>query len=53
MGKRERDRVRALQTYAATVETQPQEWKDEIVAERGVILLAERGGELHSIMSSK
>lgn len=53
MGKRERDRVRALQTYASTVETQPQEWKDEIVAERGVLLLPERGGEPYFNMSYK
>ena len=49
MGRRERDRIRALEPYASTVEPRPEEWKDEIVAERGVKLLPERGGVLHDV----
>ncbi|KAL6304584.1 transcriptional regulator of RNA polII, SAGA, subunit-domain-containing protein [Sparassis latifolia] len=43
MGKRERDRIRAMEPYALTVESQPQSYSDEIAAERGVRLLPERG----------
>lgn len=51
MGRRERDRIRALETYASTVESRPEEWNDEIVAERGVKLLPERGGASHDVSS--
>ena len=49
LGKRERERIRSLEPYAAQVEPQLEEWKDEIVAERGVKLLPERGGTLCDI----
>ncbi|OCH93654.1 hypothetical protein OBBRIDRAFT_276982 [Obba rivulosa] len=43
LGRRERDRVRGLETYAATVPRKPQPFSDEIAAERGVQLMPERG----------
>ena len=44
LGRRERDRVRALEAIAANEQPYPKMYTDEIAAERGVILLPERGG---------
>ncbi|KAI0343245.1 hypothetical protein BDW22DRAFT_1407141 [Trametopsis cervina] len=43
MGKKERDRVRGLETVALTTERRPRKERDEVAAERGVVLLQERG----------
>ncbi|KZT10055.1 uncharacterized protein LAESUDRAFT_735053 [Laetiporus sulphureus 93-53] len=43
LARHERERVRHLDSYAATVEPRPQQYKDEIAADRGVLLLPERG----------
>lgn len=47
MGKRERDRLRSLDGLALSTERRPRREKDEIAADRGVILLPERGGMFH------
>lgn len=44
MGRRERERVRGLESAALTSERRPRREKDEIAAERGVQLILERGG---------
>lgn len=44
MGKRERDRLRSLDTVALSTERRPRKDRDEIAADRGVVLLTERGG---------
>ncbi|OBZ73832.1 hypothetical protein A0H81_06044 [Grifola frondosa] len=43
MGRRERERVRTLESYASTLLPSPQPYKNEIAAERGVQLIEERG----------
>jgi len=43
MGRRERERVRGMETMALSTERKPRRDKDEINAERGVQLLSERG----------
>ncbi|EKM49981.1 uncharacterized protein PHACADRAFT_188361 [Phanerochaete carnosa HHB-10118-sp] len=43
MGKRERDRLRSLDALALSTERSPRREKDEIAADRGVVLLLERG----------
>ncbi|KDQ61563.1 hypothetical protein JAAARDRAFT_150350 [Jaapia argillacea MUCL 33604] len=43
VGRRERDRVRGLETLALSSENKPRKERDEIARERGVILLPERG----------
>lgn len=48
LGPRERDRIRALETVAASESPQAKPYTDEIAAERGVQLLLERGGKLVS-----
>ena len=45
LGKRERDRVRALEQVALNEAQYPRPYTDEIAAERGVQLLPERTGE--------
>ncbi len=45
LGKRERDRIRTLEAVAISEAHVPKAYTDEIAAERGVQLLAERGGE--------
>ena len=45
LGRRERDRIRALEALAANEPRVPKAYTDEIAAERGVQLLLERGGE--------
>ena len=44
MGKRERDRLRSLDAVALSTERQPRKERDEIAADRGVVVLHERGG---------
>lgn len=44
IGRRERDRIRALEAVATNETPHPKAYTDEIVAERGVQLLSERGG---------
>ena len=44
MGRRERERVRGLESAALSSERRPRREKDEIAAERGVQLVLERGG---------
>lgn len=44
LGRRERERVRQLANMAVPLESRPQQYKDEIMAERGVHLIPERGG---------
>lgn len=44
LGKRERDRIRTLQS-APTERPRPRKETDEIARDRGVVLLNERGGE--------
>lgn len=44
IGKRERERLRGLGHVALSTERKPQDYKDEVAAERGVALLPERGG---------
>ena len=44
LGKRERDRIRALHTLGLNEASGPKAYTDEIAAERGVQLLMERGG---------
>ncbi|KAI0072699.1 hypothetical protein K474DRAFT_1628620 [Panus rudis PR-1116 ss-1] len=43
MGRRERERIRGLESLALSTERVPRKEKDEIAAERGVQLLPERG----------
>ncbi|KAI0641949.1 transcriptional regulator of RNA polII, SAGA, subunit-domain-containing protein [Trametes meyenii] len=43
LGRRERDRIRALEVAATNEPIVPRPYTDEIAAERGVILLQERG----------
>jgi hypothetical protein len=45
MGKRERERIRALAVGVRPPDAWPVPREDEITRERGVILLKERGGE--------
>ena len=46
MGKRERERIKGLQTLPPTVDPpRPQAYMDEMARERGVELLPERGGK--------
>lgn len=52
LGRRERDRIRTLETVAANEAPHPKPWTDEIAAERGVQLLLERGGEPCRLPSS-
>ncbi len=44
MGRRERDRLRSLESMALSTERKPRKGRDEIADERGVVLLNERGG---------
>lgn len=44
LGKRERERLRGLEAVALSTERRPRRERDEIAAERGVVLLQERGG---------
>lgn len=44
MGRRERERFRHLETMALSTERRPRMDRDESAAERGVVLLPERGG---------
>lgn len=44
MGRRERERFRLLENAALSTERRPRKDRDEIAAERGVVLLPERGG---------
>lgn len=44
LGRRERDRIRALETVALNEPVVPRDYTDEIAAERGVTLMQERGG---------
>lgn len=44
LGRRERERVKGLETVALSTERKPRKERDEIAAERGVQLLQERGG---------
>ena len=44
VGKRERDRLRSLDSMALSTERRPRKGIDEIASERGVVLLSERGG---------
>lgn len=44
MGKRERDRLRSLDAVALSMERKPRKDHDEVFADRGVVLLPERGG---------
>ena len=50
LGRRERERVRGMETMALSTERRPRPERDEIDAERGVQLLAERGGSLSVIL---
>ncbi|KAI0821573.1 transcriptional regulator of RNA polII, SAGA, subunit-domain-containing protein [Irpex lacteus] len=43
LGKRERERLRGLETAALGTERKPRRERDEIAMERGVVLLPERG----------
>ncbi|KAI0352365.1 hypothetical protein OH77DRAFT_1409403 [Trametes cingulata] len=43
LGRRERERIRALEAVALTEPLVPKPYTDEIAAERGVVLLRERG----------
>ncbi|KIP10044.1 hypothetical protein PHLGIDRAFT_125872 [Phlebiopsis gigantea 11061_1 CR5-6] len=43
MGKRERDRLRSLDAVALSTERSPRKDRDEIAADRGVVVLHERG----------
>ncbi|PSR72818.1 hypothetical protein PHLCEN_2v11315 [Hermanssonia centrifuga] len=43
MGRRERDRLRSLESMALSTERKPRKGRDEIADERGVVLLNERG----------
>ncbi|OJT06384.1 hypothetical protein TRAPUB_2758 [Trametes pubescens] len=43
LGRRERDRIRALETVALNEPVVPKDYTDEIAAERGVTLMQERG----------
>jgi len=43
LGKRERERLRGLEATALSTERRPRRERDEIAAERGVVLLEERG----------
>ncbi|KAI0629279.1 transcriptional regulator of RNA polII, SAGA, subunit-domain-containing protein [Trametes polyzona] len=43
LGKRERERIRALEAVARNEPVVPREFTDEIAAERGVVLIPERG----------
>ncbi|KAH9846033.1 transcriptional regulator of RNA polII, SAGA, subunit-domain-containing protein [Lenzites betulinus] len=43
LGKRERERIRALETVARNEPVVPKGYTDEIAAERGVVLIQERG----------
>ena len=45
MGRKERERFRHLGTMALSTERKPLKDRDEIAAERGVVLLPERGGQ--------
>lgn len=47
MGKRERDRLRSLDAVALSSERRPRKDLDEVAADRGVVLLPERGGASH------
>lgn len=51
LGRHERDRIRALEAVASNEAPQPKPYTDEIVAERGVQLLLERGGAYACIHS--
>ena len=44
LGRRERERIRTLGTAAMNEPVVPKPYTDEIAAERGVVLLEERGG---------
>ncbi|KAL7280759.1 hypothetical protein ACG7TL_005703 [Trametes sanguinea] len=44
LGRRERERIRALEAVALNEHVAPKPYTDEIAAERGVVLLEERGG---------
>jgi hypothetical protein len=48
VGKRERERLKALENVASSVDRPLMSIQDEICQERGVILLPERGGRLKS-----
>ena len=50
LGRRERERIRALETVAMNETPYPRPYTDEIAAERGVQLLPERGGTSPSIL---
>ena len=51
MGKRERDRLRSLDAVALSSERRPRKDLDEVAADRGVVLLPERGGALRSAIT--
>lgn len=46
LGRRERERVKGLETVALSTERKPRKDRDEIAAERGVQSLQERGGRV-------
>ena len=50
IGKRERDRLRGLDAVALSTERKPRKEVDEIAADRGVVLLPERGGESYDTL---
>lgn len=49
MGRRERERVKGLESVALSTERKPRRDRDEIAAERGVQLLQERGGSVYPL----
>lgn len=53
MGKRERQRLKALQNAPSALEPRPRKDIDEIACERGVELLPERGGAFTIILDLK
>ena len=52
MGRKEREKFRHLGSAALTSERRPLRDRDEIAAERGVVLLPERGGEYMAVSLS-